>query len=80
MVPGMPGGMVLWWLVASGAAVVVVLLVVGALVAVAGRWHPGTGSAHDVLAERFARGEIDEEEYRRRLATLSGSDRAAPAP
>jgi putative membrane protein len=26
-----------------------------------------------VLAERFARGEIDEEEYRRRLATLSSS-------
>jgi putative membrane protein len=27
-------------------------------------------SPEDVLAERFARGEIDEEEYRRRLKTL----------
>ncbi len=27
-------------------------------------------SAEDVLAERFARGEIDDEEYRRRLALL----------
>lgn len=72
MVPGMPGGMVLWWLVAAGAAVVVVLLVVGALVAVAGRWNAETGTAHDVLAERFARGEIDEEEYRRRAAVLRG--------
>lgn len=33
---------------------------------------PGWGSrrAEDLLAERFARGEIDEDEYRRRLALL----------
>lgn len=31
---------------------------------------PGAGRAEDVLAERFARGEIDEDEYRRRLAVL----------
>ncbi|WP_225838787.1 SHOCT domain-containing protein [Streptomyces sp. NK08204] len=36
---------------------------------------PGAGGwqgrrAEDLLAERFARGEIDEEEYRRRLALL----------
>ncbi len=30
----------------------------------------GTGTAERLLAERFARGEIDEEEYRRRLAAL----------
>ena len=29
-------------------------------------------SPERMLAERFARGEIDEEEYRRRLAVLSG--------
>ncbi len=29
-------------------------------------------SAEQVLAERFARGEIDDEEYRRRLAVLRG--------
>ena len=29
-------------------------------------------TAEQVLAERFARGEIDEEEYRRRLDTLRG--------
>jgi putative membrane protein len=33
-------------------------------------------SAEQVLAERFARGEIDEDEYRRRLETL----RAAAGP
>ncbi|QHC23447.1 SHOCT domain-containing protein [Streptomyces sp. GS7] len=31
-------------------------------------WGPGQGE--DLLAERFARGEIDEEEYKRRLAVL----------
>jgi putative membrane protein len=30
-----------------------------------------------LLAERFARGEIDEEEYRRRLAALRGAGHAA---
>ncbi|MDX2648788.1 SHOCT domain-containing protein, partial [Streptomyces sp. PA03-1a] len=33
-----------------------------------------------VLADRFARGEIDEEEYRRRLATLRGSDADPHSP
>ncbi len=28
------------------------------------------GSAEQILADRFARGEIDDEEYRRRLATV----------
>lgn len=37
-------------------------------------------SPEQILAERFARGEIDEEEYRSRLRTLTGSDRIAPAP
>ncbi|MFJ5901901.1 SHOCT domain-containing protein [Streptomyces sp. NPDC093064] len=34
--------------------------------------EPGWGSrrAEDLLAERFARGEIDDEEYKRRLALL----------
>ncbi|UQA94099.1 SHOCT domain-containing protein [Streptomyces halobius] len=32
-----------------------------------------TSGAEQLLAERYARGEIDEEEYQRRLATLRGS-------
>jgi putative membrane protein len=31
---------------------------------------PGPGSAEDVLAERYARGEIDDGEYHRRLALI----------
>lgn len=34
-----------------------------------GHWHGGSGQ--DVLGERYARGEITEEEYRRRKAVLS---------
>ncbi|SHN87764.1 putative membrane protein [Geodermatophilus obscurus] len=32
----------------------------------------GQDTAERLLADRFARGEIDEDEYRRRLATLRG--------
>jgi putative membrane protein len=35
-----------------------------------------SGSPEAVLAERFARGEIDDEEYRRRLDTLRDHDPA----
>ncbi|WP_078964083.1 SHOCT domain-containing protein [Streptomyces durhamensis] len=41
--------------------------------------HPGT-SPEQLLAERFARGEIDEDEYRRRLTVLRGGGRDSPAP
>lgn len=34
----------------------------------------GTGSARSVLAERYARGEIDETEYRARLEVLLAAD------
>ncbi len=47
-----------------------------------GSYGPPPGAARDsaeqVLAERYARGEIDAEEYRRRLATLRGEAPAAP--
>lgn len=52
-----------------------------------GAWGPGVGAgsagpprravsptAEHLLAERFARGEIDAEEYRRRLDVLRGAD------
>jgi putative membrane protein len=34
------------------------------------RWHSGTYSGESRLAERYASGEIDEVEYRKRLAVL----------
>jgi len=60
-------------------------LVIGAIVALvryfgagrADRPTPTTpNGAEGILAERFARGEIDEEEYRHRVAVI----RCAPAP
>ena len=38
-----------------------------------GHWHGGSGEA--VLAERFARGEITEEEYRQRISILRKGSR-----
>ncbi|MFI9201609.1 SHOCT domain-containing protein [Streptomyces sp. NPDC053048] len=45
-------------------------------------WHkePPPSSPEQILAERYARGEIDEEEYQRRLATLRGSPPGPPEP
>lgn len=50
-----------------------VIVTVAFLVRRRGRWH--TPSGEGVLAERFARGEISEDEYRQRLAVLRGGGR-----
>jgi putative membrane protein len=52
--------------------VVIIGLVVWAVTALSGRDARGNGppSARHILDERFARGEIDEEEYRRRRDQL----------
>lgn len=42
--------------------------------------RPAMPSPDGILAERFARGEIDEQEYRHRLATLRGEAPGQPAP
>ncbi|MGA4877422.1 SHOCT domain-containing protein [Streptomyces lydicamycinicus] len=64
---------------------VIALLIVRAL----GRSAPARGEpplprsgppAEQILAERYARGEIDEEEYRRRLATLRGAPPGGAPP
>ena len=44
----------------------------GPLLAVGRRAGVPRATAEQVLAERFARGEIDEQEYQSRLATLRG--------
>ena len=62
-----------WWVMGIGWLVFLALIVVLAIVLT--RQYRGSGGgtrrgAHDVLDERFARGEIDEDEYRRRHDTL----------
>ncbi len=41
--------------------------------------RPAPPAAEEVLAGRFARGEIDADEYRQRLDTLRQAGRSAPA-
>ena len=66
------------WTMMIGWTLILVVLVLGVWAVVDGRW-PGRGRgtsrtgedrAESVLRERFARGEIDEEEYRRKLDEL----------
>ncbi|WP_190823581.1 SHOCT domain-containing protein [Saccharopolyspora pogona] len=75
-------GMGAWGFVVTTVSMVLLwVLIIAAIVAVVrylgrtGRVERGTGRAEEILAERFARGDIDEEEYRRRLQALSEHDR-----
>ncbi|HEV7212547.1 MAG TPA: SHOCT domain-containing protein [Blastococcus sp.] len=70
-----------WAAMTVGLVLVLALLVLGGVMLARSSRRPPDGSypappgssAEQLLAERFARGEIDEEEYRRRLATLRGA-------
>jgi putative membrane protein len=60
------GGVVFWGLVIAGLVVLVRYLRRG------DQNRSQSPTAEQVLGERFARGDIDEEEYRRRLQVLRG--------
>ena len=57
---------VLFW-----ALIIVAIIALVRYLGRSGRADQATTSAEDLLAERFARGEIDEEEYQRRSRALS---------
>jgi putative membrane protein len=61
-----------WWVMGVGWLVFLALVVVLSVVLVVHFTQQGRTrrSAEDVLAERFARGEIDEDEYRKRRDAL----------
>ena len=62
-----------WWVMGIGWLIFLVVIVILAVVLVRGSANGRSrGSADDILAERFARGEIDDDEYRRRRAALRG--------
>jgi putative membrane protein len=69
-------GMVVFW----GLLIALAVILVRGLNRPADHAHGPRPSPDQLLGERFARGEIDEEEYRRRLAALTGSDRVTPTP
>jgi putative membrane protein len=69
-----------WWMLVPLLLLLLVLVVtvVWAVVAMAGgrpRSRTPREEPEGVLAERFARGEIDEQEYRQRLAVLRSCQR-----
>jgi putative membrane protein len=72
MMWGYGGGAELWWMVIVSliGVLVVVALAVGGVVLLRGGVGNGAESARRILNERFARGEIDEEEFNRRAAAL----------
>ena len=77
-----------WGWVAMALAMVIFWGLLIALTVLLVRWMhrsaPPAPSARpspeQLLAERFARGEIDEEEYRRRLAALTSAGQAVHRP
>ncbi|MDI2124778.1 SHOCT domain-containing protein [Yinghuangia seranimata] len=77
---GMAVGMVVFWALA-------IALVFWLVRSVAGREQsrsvappPRPATPQHLLTERFARGEIDEDEYLRRLAVLRGPEPHGPHP
>nr|WP_199178083.1 SHOCT domain-containing protein [Mycobacterium sp. QGD 101] len=63
-------GMVLFWVVVITAVVLAVRYLASPRGTAANPPGYGPTRAEDVLAERFARGEIDEDQYRRHLALI----------
>ena len=63
-----------WWVMGVGWLVFLAAVVVLAVVLTRQYRGPAPSRrrAHDLLDERFARGEIDEEEYHRRRDALQG--------
>jgi putative membrane protein len=62
--------MVLFWALVITAVVLAVRYLAGSPTAASRRRGAGPPRGEDLLADRFARGEIDDEEYRRRLTLL----------
>ncbi|MGY1735059.1 SHOCT domain-containing protein [Geodermatophilus sp. SYSU D00684] len=73
------------WFTLTASAVLLIAVVVGlfrALMRTGGQPPPAPPrpTAEELLAERLARGEIGEDEYRSRLAALRGSSSAPRTP
>ncbi|MEV7326011.1 SHOCT domain-containing protein [Streptomyces sp. NPDC093970] len=71
----MSAGMILFWAVLVAVGVQLFRAMSRSAGSGAPATAPPTGPTPErVLAERFARGEIDEDEYRRRLSVLRADD------
>ncbi|MFJ4691556.1 SHOCT domain-containing protein [Streptomyces sp. NPDC088766] len=71
----MSAGMILFW----ALVITVVVLLIRALNSPRQHTHtPAAPTPEEILRERLARGEIDEEEYRRRLGALHAGPLTRP--
>lgn len=71
----MSAGMVIFWVLLIGVGILIFRALAHTGPGSGEHTHPHTHtpagpSPEELLAERFARGDIDEEEYQRRLSTL----------
>ena len=67
------------WLVFLALVVVLVFTLVRHVTRTSGPGSSARRDAEDILAERFAHGDIDEDEYRRRRDALRGEFRETPS-
>lgn len=63
-------GMGIWWILGIVVLIVIIWIVVKAISRNNRQPHSGSNSALDVLKERYARGEIDKEEFEQRKKDL----------
>jgi putative membrane protein len=72
MMWGYGSGAAAWWMVVESLIWVLVAaaIVIGVVVLVRGGVGTGRDSARRILEERFAKGEIDEDEFNRRVTAL----------
>ena len=63
-------GMILFWGLVIGGGIVLTRYLAGTRYQHPSSGAPGRIEAEQILAERFARGDIDEDEYRRRRELL----------
>jgi putative membrane protein len=77
MMWGYGSGATLWWMAGESliGVLVIVAVVVGVILVMRGGLGNRAGSARRILEERFAGGELDEDEFNRRVAALKTSHR-----
>jgi putative membrane protein len=73
MMWGYGSGAAVWWMAVESLiwVLVVVAVVVAVISLMRGGFGNGSESARRILEERFARGEIDQDEFNHRLAALT---------
>jgi putative membrane protein len=59
-----------WWFMSAGMVIFWALVLAAVIIMVRRPMRPERRSAEDILAERYARGDIDQDEFERRWALI----------